>query len=227
MDPDYQRARKPEQIAERRSHILRVARDMLAQQRLADISLRELSLRVGLAKSNVLRYFESREGIYLELLDREWKKWLDEVEARSTTLGFDGEFAAEFTVAEILTDTLVAQPILCELFSSLAGVLEHNISVEYARTFKTRSAENAVRLREWVLIQLPGLDEASAYQFVGAVSVIAGGLWSYERPSDNIAQVTAEMGGLAAVGFSANLRSGLRAQLVGIVTLGRGRARSR
>ncbi len=38
-----------------------------------EISLRELSDRVGLAKSNVMRYFDSREAIFLEVLDEEFQ----------------------------------------------------------------------------------------------------------------------------------------------------------
>ena len=65
----FQRARRPEQMAARRAAILDAARAMLTDKGVADISLRELSRRVGLAKSNVLRYFDSREAIFLELLD--------------------------------------------------------------------------------------------------------------------------------------------------------------
>ena len=71
-------------------------------------------------------------------------------------------------------------------------MLEHNISVDTAREFKTRSAANAVRLREWVRTRVPALDEEGAYQFAGAVAIIAGGLWAYERPSASVAQVTRE-----------------------------------
>ncbi len=76
-----------------------------------------------------------------------------------------------------------------------------------------------MRLREWVRAGLPDLDEASAHQFAGAVAIIAGGLWSYERPSPSVAQVTRELGGLPDRPFSVNLFAGLHAQLVGVVTL--------
>ena len=59
-------------MAARRTAIMAVARDMLAERNVGDISLRELSDRVGLAKSNVLRYFDSREAIFLEVLDEEF-----------------------------------------------------------------------------------------------------------------------------------------------------------
>ena len=42
---------------------------MLAEMPVAEVTLNELSRRAGLAKSNVLRYFESREAVLLELLD--------------------------------------------------------------------------------------------------------------------------------------------------------------
>ena len=53
---------------------------MLAEMPAAEITLNELSRRVGLAKSNVLRYFESREAVLLELLDSMWQDWLADLE---------------------------------------------------------------------------------------------------------------------------------------------------
>jgi AcrR family transcriptional regulator len=53
---------------------------MLTEMPVAQITLNELSRRVGLAKSNVLRYFESREAVLLELLDSAWQEWLAQLE---------------------------------------------------------------------------------------------------------------------------------------------------
>jgi len=213
---EFQRARRPEQVAERRAEILQVARELLAEHRLAEISLRELSSQVGLAKSNVLRYFDSREGIFLELLDVEWRTWLDELEGSSEVMTLSrARHARPIAVADRLTESLAERPLLCELLSSLASVLEHNISLEYARNFKARAAENAVRLREWLRANLPNLEKATAHYLAGAVTLVAGALWSYQRPSANVALVNKEMGGLPAQPFVDNLRVGLRTYLVG------------
>ena len=64
----FQRARSEDQRAQRRASILAAASGMLTESSVADVSLNELSRRVGLAKSNVLRYFHSREAILLELV---------------------------------------------------------------------------------------------------------------------------------------------------------------
>ena len=73
----FQRARSPEQRAERRRSILDTASVMLAEMPVADVTLNELARRVGLAKSNVLRYFDSREAVLLELLHAALQEWLD------------------------------------------------------------------------------------------------------------------------------------------------------
>ena len=73
----FDRARSAEQRSARREAILRTAAEMLTRMRVAELSLNALAREVGLAKSNVLRYFESREAVLLELYDRETKAWLD------------------------------------------------------------------------------------------------------------------------------------------------------
>src|ERR1700742_4791948 len=76
MATTFQRARSDEQRALRSQAILATAAAMLEEMPVADISLNELSRRVGLAKSNVLRYFESREAVLLELLARSLHEWV-------------------------------------------------------------------------------------------------------------------------------------------------------
>src|ERR1700709_2309122 len=77
----FQRARSEEQREVRRRVILDTAATMLDEMPAGELSLNELSRRVGLAKSNVLRYFESREAVLLELLDNAVAQWVTEVVA--------------------------------------------------------------------------------------------------------------------------------------------------
>jgi len=142
-DVGFQRARRPEQVEARRSAILQTARAMLLERPVADISLRELSDKVGLAKSNVLRYFDSREAIFLEVMNDAWTSWLDEVETDLRSSAGDAEptpYATEIRVASTIAASLADQRLLCELISVMAGVLEKNISIDFARTFKQGAA---------------------------------------------------------------------------------------
>jgi AcrR family transcriptional regulator len=136
---DFQRARRPDQIEARRAAILDTAYAMLQERSLSAISLRELADRVGLAKSNVLRYFDSREAIFLEILDLIWHAWLDELGVTLRML--DGRlpvpYPHETAVATAIATSLSRRPILCELISARAGVLEHNIAVDTATRHAT------------------------------------------------------------------------------------------
>ncbi len=81
-----------------------------------------------MAKSNVLRYFESREAVLLELLDDFLGSWLVELAA-----GIEAPATAEVRaveLAEILSQSLAGRVVLCDLFGAMGGVLEHNVSVE-------------------------------------------------------------------------------------------------
>lgn len=223
MSGGFQRARRPEQIEARRTAILAAARELLAERPVAEISLRELSCRVGLAKSNVLRYFDSREAIFLEVLDAAWTDWLDDLDATLADPGPDEPgFAREERLAGTLATSLAGRPLLCDLISSMGSVLERNISLEFARGFKRRAAANTDRLGELVGKRIPELTAEGAAHFAGAVVVVVSGLWPYANPTDAVAAVTAELGGPpAGEFFTTALAEGLANLLAGLVARGR------
>jgi AcrR family transcriptional regulator len=209
---EFKRARKPEHVAQRRRTILETACAMLRERSVADISLRELSDRVGLAKSNVLRYFDSREAIFLEVLDEEWGAWLDEVEGALASASDPVE------VATTIATSLHRRRLMCELISGMAGVLERNISVEFARVFKRRATSHTDRLADLVRARVPVLDEPAARHFARVVLVMTAGLWPHANPADAMAQVMREMGAPPPDEmFRVGLTEGLVNQLAGLV----------
>ena len=164
-------------MAARRTAILTGAREMLAEKNVADISLRELSGRIGLAKSNVLRYFDSREAIFLEILDEEFGAWLADLEARlGRPRARKVDYANEIRVAAAVADSLVERQLLCELVSSMAGVLERNISFDFARDFKARALGRITELAKLVAGQLPWLPREFTEFFAEAALTLAAGM---------------------------------------------------
>ncbi len=215
----FQRARTPGQVASRRATILGAARELLTDRRSAEVSLGDIGQRVGLAKSNVLRYFDSREAILLEVLDAQWCEWLDDLGSNPVDPSRNGgAFDLEGRLASAIADSLSSRPVLCELISVMAGVLERNIDIDYARHFKHQAAQHTSRLARVVHGIFPSLSAAAADQFAGAVFVVTAGLWPYALPTPTIAAVSAEMGiSDSFASFRRNLRNGLTAQLIGLV----------
>ena len=183
----FHRARNEEQREIRRRAILETAAAMLDEMPVADVSLNELSRRVGLAKSNVLRYFDSREGVLLELMDsvlRNWLAQLTEDLATGIDAGLPLVSRAE-QLSEVLARSLAKNPVLCDLAGAQGGVLERNVTVEvvtrHKRTALTRLTAAADLLRRYV----PELGDA-AETFCFQALVLAGALAPYSSPPPGV-----------------------------------------
>jgi AcrR family transcriptional regulator len=186
----FQRARSEEQREIRRSAILDTAAAMLAEMPVAEVSLNELSRRVGLAKSNVLRYFETREAILLELLDRFLREWLAAL-ADELAAGIDARLPATeraVLLTGILSRSLADRPVLCGLVGAQGSVLEQNVSVEVVSRHKRESLEILAALTTLIREHVPELgDGTQAYCL--QVLVLAGALSAYLPPPASVLAV--------------------------------------
>jgi AcrR family transcriptional regulator len=188
----FKRARSEEQREIRRRAILDTAAAMLGEMPVAEVSLNELSRRVGLAKSNVLRYFESREAVLLDLLDDFLGNWLAELPDE---------------LADVLSRSLAGRTVLCDLFGAQGAVLEHNISVEVALRHKRASMGSLGAMVDLVLRHLPELGDG-AKTLCLLVMIMAGALSGYCPPPASMLAVYAAEPALAELNI--DLREALR-----------------
>jgi AcrR family transcriptional regulator len=205
----FQRARSEEQRAVRRRAILETTSAMLDEMPVAGVTLNELSRRVGLAKTAVLRYFESREAVLLDLMDDRTATWVAELEqelAREVGPGRSVVERAE-QVADTISRSLAARTVLCDLFGAQAAVLEHNVSVEVIRRHKRASLANLAVLAGLVRRHLPEVGDR-AELFCLNVLIMAGALSAYTSPPPSLLAVYASEPELGV--HHADLRTALR-----------------
>jgi AcrR family transcriptional regulator len=183
----FQRARSEEQREARRRTILGAAAAMLAEMPVAEVTLNELSRRAGLAKSNVLRYFESREAVLLELLDSAWQDWLGtldkDLEGLAAAVGTAPVAARSDGLAAALAVSLASRPMLCDLISAQAAVLERNVSPQVAAQYKRASIADITVLGGLMLRCVPELGEDNANRAAGAAVMMTSALWPHTQPS--------------------------------------------
>jgi AcrR family transcriptional regulator len=196
----YQRARSPEHKEERREAILAAARALAGERAVRDVSLGDIARRVELAKSNLLRYFQSREDIFLTLLLREWEEWTAEASAEPTAAG--------------LARTLAARPFFCDLLGEQSAVLERNVSAETVRAFRAASIE-LVRSLATAVATATGLAAADAFEVVAAALLIAASLHPLTNPPPHVVEIYAESPGLLQPDFEGRLRALLATLIAG------------
>jgi AcrR family transcriptional regulator len=220
MATTFQRARSDEQRAARSEAILDSAAAMLREMPVADLSLNELSRRVGLAKSNVLRYFDSREAVLLELLARSSREWFAQLAAEVPSVVrrravFNRR--AEQLAAAIST-SLAERPVLCDLISAQAAVLEHNVSVETITRYKLSSLADIEVFTGLVRDALPELSQDAAWRYAIGTWVMTAALWAYARPPAAMVEACAADERLekAHLDFTATLADQLTTLAIGL-----------
>jgi AcrR family transcriptional regulator len=201
MATTFQRARSDEQRAIRRQTILETAAAMLEERPVAELSLNELSRRVGLAKSNVLRYFDSREAVLLDLLDSLTSEWLEHLSAEipaavSARAGFERRAQQ---LGGVLARSLAERPVLCDLLSAQAAVLEHNVSADAVATFKRRGVALAGTLVGLIAEALPELSEDQAWRLVVGAFLLTSSLWAHANPPQAVLDVYEEIPELSSM----------------------------
>lgn len=216
----FQRARTEEQREVRRRAILETTSAMLDEMPVAEVTLNELSRRVGLAKTAVLRYFESREAVLLDLMDDRTATWLTGLEqelARDVDPGLPAAERAE-QVADVLSRSLAAQRALCDLYGAQGGVLEHNVSVEAVRRHKRASLSNLAVMTGLVRRHLPEVGDRAEH-FCLTVLLVAGALSTYSTPPPSLLAVYESEPALAVhrVEMPAALRLAIITSLVGVL----------
>jgi AcrR family transcriptional regulator len=221
MMTTFQRARSEEQRAARRRAILDTAAAMLTEMPVAEVTLNELSRRVGLAKSNVLRYFESREAVLLELLDAAWQDWLAELGVELGEAVDSGAPPAERgdQLGAALAASLTARPVLCDLMWAQAAVLERNVSPQVAASYKRAALADVAALAQLILGCLAELGEHDAFRLAGSAVMVTGAIWANCQPSAAMLAAYAADPGLAAMrlDFTATLRDVLEMLISGLL----------
>src|SRR5205807_6477500 len=130
-------------------------------------------------KSALLRYFETREEIYLQLTAEGWRDWADELrialpQAPPTPAG----------VAAALTATVVARPLFCDLLAHAPLTLERHVSLESVRAFKTESLRIVGEIGTMLTDALPELGASGARKAIAAVTAFAAAFWQVSHPPE-------------------------------------------
>src|SRR4051812_15748215 len=176
MGASFQRARSPEQKDERRETILATAAELARASGVARVSLGDIAVAVGLAKSNVLRYFGTREEIYLRLAMREGDDWAAAVGA---ALHQASGFSATATA---LADAYADRPLYCDLTTHAETMLEHNVSVAALRVYKLWAIDTYFTVGRQITIARPQLTDTEGPSLVVAAGAFVGSFFPLPRP---------------------------------------------
>jgi AcrR family transcriptional regulator len=179
---DFQRARSPAAKRQREDAILAAARSLGAERGIRQITLTDIADAVGMHKSAMLRYFETREEIFLRLTAEDWQEWSAALRAKLER----GPGSAE-TVAAAFSTTLAARGMFCDLLAQAPLNLERNVSLEAVRAFKLVTHHEVDAIVEIMERLLPGFTERDCIDVIGTATSLSGAFWQMANPPQEVA----------------------------------------
>jgi AcrR family transcriptional regulator len=157
------------------------------------VSLADIAERIGIHKSALLRYFETREQIFLELTAQAWREWTAALHAELDEAG-QGDAAL---VADVVSRSFGDRPLLCDLIAHTPLNLERNVSTEAVRRYKLTSLAAVDEAAAVICRALPALTLNECREFVGAMASLAGAVWQIANPVPALAELYASDPALA------------------------------
>ncbi|MET3924354.1 TetR family transcriptional regulator [Devosia sp. 2618] len=178
---EFQRARSAEAKQVREDAILDAARALGAERGVRTITLTDVAEAVGMHKSALLRYFETREQIFLMLTAEGWRDWSVRLQQGLAAL----ERPSVEQVAALLAETLLERPLFCDLLAQAPLNLERNVSIEAVRAFKTIALGEVHAIGDALAAAL-GLTERQGLDTVATATSMAGALWQMATPGPDV-----------------------------------------
>jgi AcrR family transcriptional regulator len=181
---DFQRARSPEAKQHREDAILAAARSLGAERGIRQITLTDIADTIGMHKSALLRYFETREQIFLRLTAEDWREWSAAVRAELERI--DGSATAE-TVAVAFSATLADRGMFCDLLAQAPLNLERNVSLDAVRAYKLGTHHEVDAIVEVIRRLLPSLTERDCIDVLATATSLSGAFWQMANPPSAVA----------------------------------------
>lgn len=180
--PDYQRARSPEQKAERMDAIMDAAEMLFRELPYHEINMGLIAKELGWSRSNLYKYASTLEEVFLALHNRANRAFLEDAVASIPDTPVDNaSFAREWAkAADRHPDFLRYQDILI-------AIIESNASLERLVEFKRAFAEMIVPVRE-LLRRQTGCSDEQAHDLYLRLIYQAPGLYSHFHCAERTAE---------------------------------------
>jgi AcrR family transcriptional regulator len=183
-DTTFERARGADAKQQRRQAMLDAAGALAEERSVREVTLTDIAGHIGMHKSALLRYFETREQIFLTLSGQEWQRWSAAVVAELSAQ----TAPSPRSIATLLTTSLTDRPLFCDLLAHTPLSLEKNVSLEAVREFKLVALSSSRRVADQIARAL-GLHREDAAELVTVATSMAGAMWQMAAPGSELREL--------------------------------------
>ena len=165
----------PQLTAARKEEIIAACAELYETMSFKEITIKEIGAATTLTRTSIYNYFETKEEIFLALLQREYEQWVADMRSvmdREEALTRD-------QVAKALARTLTDRPRLLRLLSMNLYDMEAQSRPERLAEFKVAFGASLETVRQMLVKYIPEMDEAACQQFLYAFFPFIYGIYPY------------------------------------------------
>jgi len=174
---NWQRARTDDKKNERKDAIYQAALSLFNDKGYEGVSFNAIAVEAGFTKSNMYRYFSSKEDIFLNIFANLFEDWSADCTHKLQTLEQNPEVSL---FAETWVASHIPHPQFLDLTTLLFVSLEANGSYEQLLEFKTLSMELLYQLAVEISKVYPQFDNEKAFRFLTLSFAASGNYWAAE-----------------------------------------------
>jgi len=163
----------------RREEIISACEKLYQTMSFREIALKDIAGATSFTRTSIYNYFQTKEEIFLALMQREYGRWVEELDALAQT--YTAMSAEAFAAA--LAHTLEKRGMLLKLLSMNHFDMEENSRPECLRDFKVAYGASIEALRRCLAKFFPGMDARARQDFLYAFLPFLYGIFPYTTVS--------------------------------------------
>lgn len=171
----WQRARTDEKKRERRDAIYAAAFTLLKRHGYESVSFNSIATQAGFTKSNLYRYYSSREEIFLSIFSDLFEAWVEDCLHRLRTLE-EGEQISRF--AKTWVNSMKTHTQFLDLTPLLFISLEKNSSFEQLCSFKRVAKDRLYGIAIEIQRIYPSLTIPDAFRYLNLSYAASTNFWA-------------------------------------------------
>ena len=164
----------------RKEEIIRACASLYETMNFKDITIKEIGAATSFTRTSIYNYFQTKEEIFLALLQQEYEKWIVDLDKIAET----HETMTNDALAQELAQSLERRALLLKLMTMNHYDMEENSRIERLVEFKTAYG-NSIRALERLLEKFcPQIEPANRQQFLYAFLPFVYGVYPYTAVTD-------------------------------------------
>ena len=180
----------PALTAARKEEIIQACAKLYETMSFKEITIKEIGAATSFTRTSIYNYFETKEEIFLALLQKEYEKW---VEAMTSVMEQKAAMTRD-ELAQTLARTLTDRPRLLRLLSMNLYDMEANSRPERLAEFKVAFGASLKTVERMLERFAPDMDQEARQRFLYAFFPFIYGIYPYTTVTEKQKEAMAQAG---------------------------------